>query len=146
MGTSSRVGVHSITTTVCDARKGLNVTGATLEFGLLSVSKDKLVFVQKPPLTKDRVATFPYEDIEIVTFTKGLIFGSMSVWVDGTEERFDKFIASDAENLSRCVESKIGWLMHLFGEISFPSESSYQAPPHRTVFTYTDAEFNRDAL
>ena len=98
---------ESLFMAVYDDRKGLHVTAATLEQGLLAVSQDRLIFVQKLPLSKAKVVAFPYGDIERVTFTKGLIFGSVSAWVDGAEEKFDKLISGEVENLARYVEGKL---------------------------------------
>ncbi len=93
---------------VYDDRKGLKVSSATLEYGVLAATQGRLIFVQKPPIGKAKAIAFPHEDIERVTFTKGMMFGSVSVWVDGAEEKFDKLHKSDAENLARYVEDKIG--------------------------------------
>ena len=50
----------------------------------------------------------PYEEIEKVTLTRGVMFGSLSLWVDGSEEKVDQFSASETEYLARYVERKIG--------------------------------------
>ena len=92
---------------VYDDRNGLNVTGATLEHGLLVATSNRLIFVSKPPLSKAQVVALPYEDIERVSFTKGMMFGSLSAWVQGVEEKFDKLPSGEAESLARYVEGKI---------------------------------------
>ena len=93
---------------VYDDRKGLNVTNATLEHGLLATTGDRLVFVSKQPFSKAKVVALPYGDIERVAFTKGLILGSVSAWVGGVEEKFDKLMSGQVENLARYVQGKIG--------------------------------------
>ena len=85
----------------------LFMAGATLEHGLLVAASNRLIFVSKPPLSKAQVVALPYEDIERVSFTKGMMFGSLSAWVQGVEEKFDKLPSGEAESLARYVEGKI---------------------------------------
>ena len=63
---------------------------------------------QMATLAGEMDTSLPYEEIENVTLTKGVIFGSLSLWVDGSEEKVDKFSASETESLARYVERKIG--------------------------------------
>ena len=99
---------HTLATAVYDDRKGLALNGATLENGVLALTKDKLIHVAKPPIGRAKAMSIPYEDIERVTYTKGMMFGSVSVWVNGMEEKFDKLGRSDGEKIAQHLEDKIG--------------------------------------
>jgi hypothetical protein len=99
---------HSLFMATYDDRKGLNISSATLETGVLALTDDRLVHVAKPPMSKARVVSIPYEDIERLTYTKGMMFGSVSAWVDGVEEKFDKLGRSDGEQVAHALEGIIG--------------------------------------
>jgi hypothetical protein len=99
---------HTLATAVYDDRKGLNLSGATLEIGVLALTKDRLLHVAKPPVGRAKTVSIAYEDIERVTFTKGMMLSSLSAWVNGAEEKFDKMGRSDGEKMAHHLEGKIG--------------------------------------
>ena len=91
-----------------DDRRGLHISSATLEHGVLALTDDRLIHVVKPPMSKARMVSIPYEQIDQVTYTKGMVFGSVSTWVDGIEEKFDKMGRSDGERIAYHLEGIVG--------------------------------------
>ena len=84
------------------------MSGATLEHRLLALTKDSLIHVAKPPMSKPEVVSIPYADIEKVTYMKGMMFGSTSVWVGGIEVKLDKLGQSDGEKIAQHLEGMVG--------------------------------------
>ena len=90
----------SIHQAIYDDRHGMNVSSMSNDMGILLLTDRRLIFVSKVPMMKARVVSIPYGDIDRVSHTTGLMFGSISVWVDGVEERFDKLNSGEAERLA----------------------------------------------
>ena len=91
-----------------DDRHGLDVSGVLNKFGLLVLTDRRLIFVHKHLGSRVEVHEFPYETIESVTFTKGLMLGSVSVWANGLEEKFDKMFSHSVDSWVNALEQKIG--------------------------------------
>ena len=90
-----------------DDLPGLNVSKGNQPFGLLTVTDRRLLHVSKEPLSKPVAATFPFEDIEWVTYTDGLIFGSITVGGRGREEKFDKLLSHEVKDVVAYLEEKM---------------------------------------
>ena len=91
-----------------DDRNGLNVASTLNPFGLLAISDRRLIFLNKEPLSKLRVESFPYDTIERVEFTKGIMFGSVTIWTNGRVEKFDKLASSEVEGLVEALRERTG--------------------------------------
>ena len=76
---------------------------ADLKPGLLTATNRRLIFVRKPTIGKAEVVSITYDTIAGVTFTNGTFLGSVSVWVEGLEQKFDKIDRGKVP----------GWVRHL---------------------------------
>ena len=92
---------------VLDDRHGLNISGMGLPMGLLAATDRHLIFVNDEPFSKD-IRRLPYDGIERLDCTKGMVFGSVSIWVDGVEEKFDKLPTDQVDAFVQCIERHAG--------------------------------------
>ena len=84
------------------------VSAGTNKQGLLVATDQQLVFLSKEPFSAWKVHQFPYDRIDHLEYTKGIMFGSISIWIDDLEEKFDKLIAYEVERWVRQLGEKIG--------------------------------------
>ena len=68
----------------------------------------RLIFVRKPTLGKAQVVSIPYDTIADVTFTDGTVLGSVSVWVEGLEQKFDKIDRGKVPGWIRYLQQQAG--------------------------------------
>ena len=92
---------------VLDDRHGLNISGMNLPMGLLAATDRNLIFVNDEPFSKD-IRRLPYDGIERLDCTKGMVFGSVSIWADGVEEKFDKLPTDHVDAFVQCIERHAG--------------------------------------
>ena len=59
------------------------VAGDPDKHGLLVITDRQLVFLSKTPLSAWHIYQCPYRHIDRLDHSKGMIFGSISIWVDG---------------------------------------------------------------
>ena len=91
-----------------DDRHGLMVAGDPDKHGLLVITDRQLVFLSKTPLSAWHIYQCPYRHIDRLDHSKGMIFGSISIWVDGLEEKFDKISSFAVGDWVRALEQKVG--------------------------------------
>lgn len=76
---------------------------ADLKPGALLATGYRLVFVHKPTFGQAQTISIDYDTITDVTFTTGRMFGSVSAWVEESEQKFDKI-----------DQGKVaGWVRHI---------------------------------
>ena len=81
---------------------------ADLKSGTLMATPNRLVFVHKPTFGQPLVIAISYNRIEDVTHTTGKIFGSLSIWVDGAEQKFDKIDQAKVAGWVHHVQQRAG--------------------------------------
>ena len=81
---------------------------ADLQPGLLAGTNRRLIFVRKPTLGKAQVVSIAYDTIADVTFTDGNFLGSVSVWVEGLEQKFDKIDRGKVPGWVRYLQQQAG--------------------------------------
>ena len=101
---------------------------ADLKPGTLVATINRLVFTHKPTLGKPHTVSIAYETIEDVTHTTGRVWGSVSAWVNGMEQKFDKI-----------DQGKVaGWVRYIQQHANLTQEQpgpGTEVPPH-TVEAY----------
>ena len=107
---------------VLDDRHGLNVSKMALPMGLLAATDRRLIFVNDEPFSKD-IRRLPYDGIERLDCTKGMMFGSLSVWADGVEEKFDKLPTAHVDAFVQCIERHAGMSPSPSGDLGSKSSS-----------------------
>ena len=91
-----------------DDRHGVKVSSGQNRMGMLVATDRRLVFVYKPPLLRPLVNEFPYDTIDGVAYSKGLIRGEVKVSANGLEEIFKTFGGSDAAAFAEYLGEKLG--------------------------------------
>ena len=91
-----------------DDRHGVKVSSGQNRMGMLVATDRRLVFVYKPPLLRPLVNEFPYDTIDGVAYSKGLIRGEVKVSANGLEEIFKAFGGSDAVAFAEYLGEKLG--------------------------------------
>ena len=91
-----------------DDRHGVNVSSAQNRLGLLVATDRRLVFVYKPPLLRPLVNEFPYDTIDGVAYSKGLLRGEVKVSAHGLEEIFKALVGSEAVTFAQYLGEKLG--------------------------------------
>ena len=91
-----------------DDRHGVNVSSAQNRLGMLVATDRRLVFIYKPPLLRPQVSEFPYDTIDRVAYSKGLIRGEVKVSAQGLEEIFKAIVGSEAVTFAEYLGEKLG--------------------------------------
>ena len=91
-----------------DDRHGVNVSSAQNRLGMLVATDRRLVFIYKPPLLRPQVSEFPYDTIDRVAYSKGLIRGEVKVSAQGLEEIFKAIAGSEAVTFAEYLGEKLG--------------------------------------
>ena len=117
-----------------DDRHGLNIGGMGNAFGLLAATDRRLIFINGEPFSKD-VRSFPYHEVESVSYTKGVMFGSISIWANGLEEKFDKLDSHRVAAFVKHIESQTG-LASIPPGPHTPSISGNTTGPAQSVSEY----------
>ena len=143
---------------VLDDRHGLNISGMGLPMGLLAATDRHLIFVNDEPFSKD-IRRLPYDGIERLDCSKGMVFGSVSIWTEGVEEKFDKLPTDQVDAFVQCIESNTGMSPSPSDALGYTGSSqatmqtktvsdfvATMEPHYREIFKYIDTRALEGAL